>query len=55
MYALWAHVAGSWAAAQACGNAGIVVIEHDGSRYETPTFVHVSDTGLNVATLETGG
>ncbi len=51
MLALWAHAIDSWDGAQASGNAGIVVVEHDRSGYHPPRFVDSGHTGRDVATL----
>ncbi len=40
MFALWAHVAGSWEAAQPAGNGGIVVVEHRAGNYSRPRLLH---------------
>ena len=55
MLALWAHLIGSWALAQSSGNAAVVLVEHDGSRYGEPQVVDAGGAGKDVATLETGG
>lgn len=39
MRALWAHVTGQWEGAHVPANCGIVLVEHDGSRYLSPEVI----------------
>jgi broad specificity phosphatase PhoE len=49
MLALWAHAAGSWEAAHAPPNCGIVLIEHGAKGYSMPQVISGN------AAVETGG
>lgn len=52
MFALWAHVVGSWENAQRSANAAIVLVEHHAGDFVEPLVVH---PGGEETTDETGG
>jgi len=52
MVALWAHVTGQWEGAHMPANCGIVLVEHDGSRYLLPRVIGRDD---DVIVRESGG
>jgi probable phosphoglycerate mutase len=45
MLSIWAHITGQWHGAHLPPNCGIVLIEHDGRRMQTPTIVQGNEEG----------
>ncbi|HEX4211561.1 MAG TPA: histidine phosphatase family protein [Candidatus Binataceae bacterium] len=39
MLSMWAHITGKWEGAHLPPNCGIVLVEHDGERFDTPLII----------------